>query len=376
MRIAIDVSLLKINLAGMGIYVKEMVELFGKEDESNEYFLFTNSELKTKLDIPQNFHIVKCGVKPHIIWLQVAVPILIRKYRIDVFWQPDHILPIYGIKCRQYVTIHDLSAYKLHNVAMKRVELVYRLFMKKTCQRATKVITISNYTKSDILNTLNVPDEKVIVIYNGDSPYRAENVFSNEQIKTCFDKYGIHKPYYLFVGTINPRKNIATLIKAFDEVKKSYEEDQLVIAGEYGWNSDDVKMLIENSIYKKDIIKTGYVSELEKEILYRNANAFVFPSILEGFGLPVLEAMSIGIPVISSNVSSMPEVGGDSILYYSDPYNFIDLADKMRKVRSMGHEELVRIKEKEISQSLLFNRRDCARKTLEIFGALLPDEVE
>ena len=367
MNIAIDVSLLKINLAGMGIYVKEMVELFSKIDHDNNFYLFTNADLACQLNVGNNFRIVKSNVKPHIVWLQLYVPHLLKKYKIDVFWQPDHILPPKVKGCDYYVTVHDLSAYKYHNVAMKRVEVVYKLFLKKTCNDAKRVITISQYTKEDIVSTIGIDAKKIDVIYNGDSPYEFKSEITDDEQQKCLMGYKIDKPYFLFVGTINPRKNVITIVKAYEELRKQYKsESKLVLVGEYGWNSEDVEDAIENSAYKNDIVKTGFVSEKEKEILYRNAASLVFPSILEGFGLPVLEAMSVGIPVITSNNSSLPEVGGNVAFYLDDCRDYHDLALKMTNILNLNKTEKEAIAKQSYQQSKKFSRKECAIQTLKV----------
>ena len=351
-RIGIDVSLLKIKLAGMGIYVKELIELFAQIDHENEYFLFTNADLQCNLKLTSNFKIIKWTIKPHIVWLQLGIPLMMKIYKIQIFWQPDHILPVIKMCNNNYVTVHDLSAYKFHGIAMKRVELVYKLFLKDSCLNADKVIAISNYTKNDIRETFKIPEEKIKVIYNGDSPYKRKNRLKQDDVKKCLDKYNINKSYFMFVGTINPRKNIVTLIKAFELFRENKSGDaKLVLVGAYGWNAENVIEAIENSKFKNDIIKTGYVSEKEKEVLYRNSKVFVFPSILEGFGLPVLETMSIGVPVISSNVSSMPEVGGDAIFYYKELYDYKELGMVMDKVWNLTQKERVRVSENEIKRA-------------------------
>lgn len=365
MNIGIDISLLKINLAGMGIYVKEMVEFFSLLDKKNSYYLFTNSEIKCDLNIGCNFHVIKKEVNPHIVWLQLTVPKLIREYKIDVFWQPDHILPprIPGVD--YYVTIHDLSGYKLHNVALKKVEIVFKLFMKRTCQDAKKIITISQYSKKDIIETLSVDPNKIEVVYNGDSPYRGTDLTTKETIEKCFHKFNVECPYFLFVGTINPRKNVITIINAFNKFRKN-NFAQLVIVGEYGWNSQNVMDAVKDSKYKDDIKITGYVSELEKEIFYRNAKCLVFPSILEGFGLPLVEAMSVGLPVIISNMTSLPEVGGDAAIYLNNYLNSTELANLMCRIIQMNENEYDEICNKSIDQSKKFSRKECAVDTLKI----------
>lgn len=367
LNIAIDISLLKINLAGMGTYVKEMVELISREDHQNNYYLLTNADIACELKTGNNFSVIKSNIKPHVLWLEARVPYILKKYNIDIFWQPDHILPPKVSGCKYYVTVHDLSAYKFHNVAMKRVEIVYKLFLKKSCNDAEKVIAISEYTKKDIAATLGIDTNKIKVIYNGDSPYEYENNIKDEAVNKCFLKYGVDNPYFLFVGTINPRKNVVTIINAFEVVKKQYNRVKLVLVGEYGWNSNDVEQKISQSTYKNDIIKTGFVSEEEKEIFYRNAIALVFPSILEGLGLPVIEAMSVGTPVITSNNSSLPEVGGNAAIYIDDCKDYLDLSKKMIKIYNMTEEEKEKLSINSCVQSKKFSREKCAKELLKLF---------
>ena len=366
MNIGIDASLLKINLAGMGVYVKEMIERFSAIDSEDQFFLFTNADFSCKLTTGKNFTIVKNRIKPHIVWLQLIVPVLIKKYKIDVFWQPDHILPIKVKGSDYYVTIHDLSGYKLHNVALRKVETVFKLFMPRTCRDAKKIITISEFSKKDIIETLHIEPDKIDVIYNGDSPYRKGSHISDIEKEECLRKYSINKQYFLFIGTINPRKNVVTIVKAFNHLRERGKNAQLAIVGEYGWNSEDVMNEIEISPYKDDIKVTGFVSELEKEIFYRNARCLVFPSLLEGLGLPVIEAMSVGTPVITSNNSSLPEVGGDVALYINDCLDSSGLSKLMTDILEMNEEQYHILQVRGIQQSKKFSRQECAEKTLSL----------
>lgn len=370
MNIGIDISLLKIKLAGMGIYVKDMIEYFSELDVKNNYFLFTNADVICDLKMGKNFQIIKTNLKPHILWLKIQIPLLIKKYKIDVFWQPDHILPPKVKGVRYYVTVHDLSAYKMNNVALKRVEIVYKLFLKNSCKVADKVIAISKFTKNDIVQTLNIPEDKIKVIYNGDSPYKKESTLKHEEIANCINKYGISDRFIIFVGTINPRKNVLTLVRAFNELKreKIFNNIKLVIVGQYGWASDDVMKAIEESSFSKDIIVTGFVSNIEREILYRESSCMVFPSILEGFGLPILEAMSVGTPTVLSNTSSLPEIGGEAALYYNDIYDYKELSRVIKKVLTMSETDLKMIKNKGFERTLLFSKKECAIETLKLFN--------
>lgn len=189
----------------------------------------------------------------------------------------------------------------------------------------------------------------------------------NLQILKKNSKFTIGTEFIFFISTIEPRKNVNNLIKAFEEVKRNYSKDlKLIIAGGKGWKSDQTLELIKNSEYKDDIIIPGYIDEIEKYYLYKKCKLFVFPSIYEGFGIPILEAMNNGALVLTSNISSLPEVGGDAVVYINNPYNYKEIAEKINKVLKFSEEERKNYIKKGNERAKKFNWDTCALDTLKV----------
>jgi glycosyltransferase involved in cell wall biosynthesis len=284
-----------------------------------------------------------------LIFSHVLVAAALDKEKLDVFHSPAYTLPL-AYRGRSVVTVHDLAIYK-NPEWFPGKSLIGQNFSTKTLvpnslKRAEKIIAVSEHTKKDIIEIFKIKPGKIDVIYEGvefrNLPSKKEAVCGLEA-KVCFDdikvKYGLKDDYILFLGTIEPRKNIVNLIKAFQAIalknKKFGEKYQLILAGAKGWKHKKIFEEIENSNKKlgsKNIVKyIGYVPGQEKFFLLKYASCFVFPSLYEGFGLPVLEAMSLGIPTITSKISSLPEITGDAV-FLIDPYKKEEIAIALEKV--------------------------------------------
>lgn len=204
--------------------------------------------------------------------------------------------------------VHDLTYIRFPET-MKASNLTHlQRGMKYSLERSDRVIAVSEFTKRELHELLGVPKEKISVVYN--APSLASD--SEDYGEVC-KKYGIRGEYILFVGTIEPRKNVSRLLRAFDLLKGEYKlPHQLVLAGGKGWQDEQIFQTLQNTRFADDIVRTGYVSAEEKNTLYQNASVFVFPSVYEGFGIPPLEAMTWGCPVVCANAASLPEVVGDA----------------------------------------------------------------
>lgn len=266
------------------------------------------------------------------------------------------------------VTIHDLAIEKLKTVGSLKNTIIQKLFLERSINAADEIIAISEATKKDIIDIFNIDESGIKVIYNG-SKLGEELKISNEQEKEIKTKFGLKDevPYVFFLSTIEPRKNVETLIKAFNYIKR--KEDiklKLIIAGGLGWKYEEVLKLYETSDYKEDIIMPGFISKEEKKYLYEHAKCFVYPSLYEGFGLPVLEAMEGKAIVITSNVSSLPEVGGDAAFYFNNVYDYAELGNKILEVVGLSEEERKKHVDLGLAQVQKFTWTKCAKKTLEM----------
>jgi len=285
--------------------------------------------------------------------------------RVDILHCPDYLIPP-TLNKNIILTIHDLAFIRYPEFNFDWFIKKYTSLVRKNALKARRIIADSLSTKNDIIKFFNINPDKIEVIY-----LAADNIFrklnNGEKDINSLLKYGINKKYILSVGIIEPRKNFATLIKAFNYIREkdpgfSYS---LVIAGRTGWKSEDTYAERERSPYREDIIFTGRIPDSELVQIYNNAEIFVCPSIFEGFGMPPLEAMSCGLPVIASDTSSLKEVVGDSgILVKAEDEQ--EIAGRILDV--LKNKEL---KEALIKKSLLqakkFSWSNTAKKTLDLY---------
>ncbi len=374
MNIGINISPLKkgSSLTGIGNYTLQTVSQLINMDDQNEYFLFINGELGYELPKKNSVHIVTIDTPYALLMSRYLIIDSLRKYKINVYWSTTHNLPLWRIKKIKYVlTIYDLANYMLNDIAAygKQKRALFRHIIGDSCKRADRIVAISEATKNDIESLFRVDGKKIDVVYLGGlektEPENNDILPDNSFLK----KIGINKPYFLYIGTLQPRKNINTIVQAFLRLKENNRNIQLVLAGKNGWGMDKVFQEINDSDYKEDIILPGFISGEEKRLLYRNAKCVVFPSVYEGFGIPILEAFEYGLPVITASNSSLPEVGGDAALYIKDTFSADELSEKMNTVLEMDSSEIEEIKRKDAKQLSKFSWEKCAKQILQILNA-------
>jgi glycosyltransferase involved in cell wall biosynthesis len=241
-----------------------------------------------------------------------------------------HVPP--GVKGKVVTMVYD-TVYKAYPETMnEKTRHMLDISMKRSCRRADAIVTISEFSKSEIIKYLGVPSEKVVVMPCGVdfSLYRPD--YGENEVQSVKVNFNITGSYLLYLGTLEPRKNIERLIEAYSSVRQRVESPpELVIAGRKGWHYGSIFKKTQELGLTNDIIFTGYVDEVDAPVLMKGAIAFVFPSIYEGFGLPPLEAMACGTPVITSNVASLPEVTGDAALLI-DPFSVDAIADAIERI--------------------------------------------
>lgn len=370
MKIGIDVKCLSRRWTGISIYCADIIKNLSRLDDKNQYFLYSNKPVELDFALPQNFTLKIYSSKSGTFFVRTKLKKILIKDKIDVFWGPDHCLPKKSKHYKTILTVHDLAILRFRGISTKLNTLYIKMFLKKMCKEATKIIAVSQTTKDDIKKFYNISD-KVDVVYAGDSPYRGKEIeYSTETVNATMDKYKINSQYMLFVSTIEPRKNIINIIKAFNEFKAEDSKLKLVLVGGLGWNIKKFLYEINTSKYKSDIIMTGYVSALEKEILYRNALFLIFPSLYEGFGLPVLEAMSVGLPVITSNCSGMKEVADGIGFMVDNPNNYIEIYQQIKKVCQLTELEKKDIYNDSIIRANEYTREKSAKKILRLFNEM------
>ncbi len=382
--------------AGIGHYTYYLVNKLLELDKENQYILFFDNLLskdavekmigdKKNVEI-RFFPFHKYKHYLPFVFSHILISATLEKEKLDLFHSPTGSLPL-SYKGKSIVTVHDLAIYQ-HPEWFPSNFLVGQKFSTKTIvpkslKKAKKIIAVSRCTKRDIQKNFKIKGDKIKVIYEGvefrDLPAR-EGETCGVISKICFDdlkaKYGLKDNYLFFIGTIEPRKNIEGIIKAFCNLikddKELREKYQLVLAGAKGWKHKGVFKVIEECSKNFDGEKTikylGYVPAEDKYALLKNASCFVFPSLYEGFGLPVLEALSLGVPTITSKISSLPEIARD-VAVLVDPNNTEKISEGMRKIlaNKKFRDELSR---KGAERAKNFSWEKCARETLEVYKSV------
>jgi len=361
MRIGINLLQFK-ELTGIAVYTQNLLENFGKLDKEDEFFLFTN-----QIDLPElhfdfpNFHYIKLPVNPqkkfsYLFFEQIIFPFYLRRYKLDVFFSPSIFNPLFCF-CKKVTTIHDCG-YLYERLNFKNLYLRFSTF---AATKSSKIIAISNFSKKEILNFYNLPEEKTSVIYEGVP--RIINVDEVEKEK-ILKKFNINPPYFFYIGLIVPYKNISNLLKAFKMIEKNYSDIKLILAGYPRLELLNIEQLIKELNLKERVFFIGPINEKEKIVLYKNSTALILPSFHEGFGLPVLEAQSLGVPVLTSNLTALPEVAGEGALYIN-PYNVEEIARGMEKIAFDENLRMDLIK-KGYENIKRFSWEKAAKETLEV----------
>lgn len=373
-RIGIDISRTIEEKTGVGYYAKNLIHALAKIDYENDYFLFgifydcfPKNWKKAMIPKAPNF---KLHQKNSLTWLVRKKWEKGGKYKekllgeIDLLHCTAYTMPPVT-KPKVIVTIHDLSCFVYPHY---HTEANYHFITRNVHQAARKasfIIADSISTQREISRFLHTPEEKMKVIYlaAGD---RFKEKLSPTSIAQIKKKYNIRKPYFFTVGSLEPRKNLANALIAYKALLEIGKYDyQFVISGGKGWKNELLYQLLQKLNLDDYLVFTGYVPEEDLPALYQGAEAFVYPSFYEGFGLPVLEAMSSGTPVITSNTSSLPEVAGDAAILVN-PGEIFDLYEAMESVISKPslREEL---KLKGLKQSKKFSWEKTAQQTLEVY---------
>jgi glycosyltransferase involved in cell wall biosynthesis len=244
-----------------------------------------------------------------VMWEQLTLPSLVRKLHIDVLHSPANVLPeLLPGTCAGIVTLHDLAFLRYPDVLTRAKRLYHRSFTMRSLQRARMIITVSESTRQDAIKLAGVAAERVQTVYPCIDE-RFSNVIEEEEVASFRQERGLSGGFLLYLGTLEPRKNLVRLIEAYGRLRAEYGiGEKLVIAGGRGWLYDAILEKVQTLGLGSEVILPGYVADEERALWYHAASAFVYPSLYEGFGLPVAEALACGTPVVTSNVSSLPEV--------------------------------------------------------------------
>jgi glycosyltransferase involved in cell wall biosynthesis len=307
-----------------------VLNYFGMIDERNREEGIKHYKLndKVKIDKCRWFHNVLYYKLNNYIHIPYS---LFFRGKVDITQFFNYVIPP-GVKGKAALYVYDM-AYKVYpeTIGEKTLKMLNDN-LEKSCRRADHIITISEFSKSEIIKYLKVPSNKISVIPCAIDQDVFNEVLDAKMLSSTKKKYNIVGDYFFYLGTLEPRKNIERLIDAYAILAKLYEEvPYLVLAGKNGWNYDNIYRKVKDYKLENKVVFTGYIDSSEAVLLLKGAFAFVFPSIYEGFGMPPLEAMACGVPVITSNVTSLPEVVQDAG-YLVDPFSIEDICNAMTEI--------------------------------------------
>ncbi len=350
-------------------YSYNLIGALAKIDRKNKYRLYVREEANGAsgtgegLELPENFEI--CQIPWPRLWTQVGLAWECFWRPPDVLFVPAHTLPIIRRpNLKTVVTIHDLGAEYLPGYH----KFPNKIYLNKTTEyvvkHATRLIAVSCSTKKDLVEKLGADAESISVIYEGYN----KNLFKpikNDVLNNTLDTYDIKRPYFLFVGTIQPRKNLVRLIEALNILIFQYPNISLVLVGKRGWLVEDIYQAPKRLGIELNVRFLDYVPDKDLPAFYSSAQALVLPSLYEGFGLPILEAMACGCPVITSNTSSLPEVAGKAAILVNTTK--VEEISKAMSDLLQNRDRRKRLIQQGFLQVKKFSWEKCARETLKVF---------
>jgi len=382
MKIGIDIrTLMDAQYSGVSEYTLNLIKEILRLDSKNQYKLFYNSGQDVSQRIPkfrkENAEVISLRYPNklfnYLLQKALAYPKIDQLLGVDLFFMPHiNFISLAG-RAKSILTIHDLSFLKYREFFSWRKNFWHSLInVKKLAKRFDKIITVSENTKDDIVKLLKVNPEKIEVIYSAISEQFRKVNYDNIRLAEVRQKYKLPNTYILFLGTLEPRKNVEGVIRAYNELREKnniLSKVKLIIAGGRGWKAKDIFRLWEKSKYRNDIQFLGYVKAEDRVYLYNLASLFVYPSFYEGFGFPPLEAMACGVPVVTSFASSLPEVTAKAALMV-DPYNEAEITRAIEQIlfNKELQDDLIK---KGLEQARQFSWGKTAKEYLEVFKSIV-----
>jgi len=373
MRIGINAQLCSPSLsyrnAGVSRYISNLVRALGELDDAGcDIHLFLPAGCENETCTRHNVHRRSWqgeGPAARIAWEQFVLPVLSRTLRLDVLHSPMHVLPVV-CPTASVVTVLDLTFMRYPEAFPRHQRMYLEYATRRAVAKADAVIAISDCTRADVINQLHGDPDRVFTI-----PLAADDSFRPATVKEVAEirrRYGVGETSVLYLGTLEPRKNIPALLEAFRQVRTDHDGDcRLVLGGGKGWYYRDVFRRVEELGLKDDVVFTGYVSQEDLPVLYSSATVFVYPTLYEGFGLPPLEAMACGTPVITSNTSSLPEVVGDAGVMVN-PLSVDEISQAIHTV--LSREDLRReMSAAGLERAKRFSWKETAGQTLKVYAS-------
>lgn len=365
---------------GLGRYTKEIVDRITSLDRENEYVIFLCAENFNEFQSADpRIKKVMLNARWYTLAEQLALPYYILREKIDLMHFPHFNVPIF-CPSKFIVTIHDLILTKfpterastLSPLLYKIKNFAYRIVIRSAIKRALSIIAVSEFTKHDIVSqfgdsrqaSCKILESKILVTYEG--VFKQDEPALKNNDKNVLLSYNIHSPFFLYVGNAYPHKNLEGLIDVFSELRKNLPDISLVLVGKEDYFYCRLKAFVENDPQKfENITFPGYVPDNGLVCLYKNASAYIFPSFYEGFGLPPLEAMANGCPVVSSDRSCLPEILGEAALFF-DPADKDDMKNKLERILA-DNDLRAELIAKGLRQAEKYSWEKCAQETLRIY---------
>lgn len=374
MKILIDFTQIPLQKVGVGVYALNLVKEIAKLDYENRYYIIIQDDEHSLDDIEnQNFKfiLVQSKIFRKLIFRffleQFIIPYIAIRDNINIIHSLHYSIPLFATGVKRIVTIHDMIFFKFPQYHELIKKYYFRFFTRLSAKLADRIIAISESTKKDFLAIAGAKKDKVVLIYLGKENW-SHCTFTSEKIEFIKDKYGIKGQYLLFIGTIEPRKNLVKLIDAFKKLLKAEKKYQLVIVGKRGWGYKEIYRKIDDHGLGDEIIFTGFVEEVDKPYIIKGSKIFIYPSLYEGFGIPVLEALTLGVPTITSNVSSMPEIAGNAA-FLVDPTDEKAIYSAIKQLLS-NQKLYLNYNKRSIIQANKFSWAKTASQTIELYRSL------
>ncbi len=380
MHIGIDAHAIGAQQGGNETYIKQLIIALAELDSTNRYTLYlANAQAAAAwragfARAHPNFEIRQIPQPTPLVRVPLYLAYELRRHPVDVLHVQFTAPPFCAAPV--LATIHDLAFEHLPETFTRRGAWQLKLTVRRTAQRATRIATVSEYSRQDLLRTYKLPPEKVVVTYNGSAAHFTPTPTTPDEAAQLKARFGITRDFILTVGSLQPRKNLVRLIRAYARLRAERPAftQQLVIVGRKLWLHHEIFAEVARQPWAADVILTGYVADEDLPSLYRAAAVFAYPSLFEGFGLPPLEALACGTPVVTSNNTCLPEIVGTAALTV-DPYDEAALADGLLRV--LQDETLCgQLRAAGPERAKLFTWRAAAEKTLQLYQACFAASIE
>ena len=352
--------------SGVGHYTAQLLAALIDRSDARQYALLANRTLNGRAPLGTLGQVGR-RFPNRSAWLQLALPRDLAALRADVCHFPNSIAPLHA-PCPIVITLHDMSLFLHAGLHPVKSQLFVRSIIPAVARRAAAIITVSHHAKQDIVAGLHVPPEKVHVIYEAAaSQYRV--ITNAAELERVRSRYELKRPFVLYVGTIEPRKNLTRLVTAFAQARRRCPDLELVLVGQLGWKYAALLKAIEDLNLGSALRRLGYVPNEDLPALYNLARLLAFPSLYEGFGLPVIEAMACGTPVLTSNGSSLAEIATGAA-WLIDPHNVDAMADGLARL-AIDDDLHGHLRAEGLARAAQFSWQRAAEETVRVYDTVV-----